>query len=230
MIEPLDRQTLHTPTTEARACSLTLGQRQLMGPDLRPLLNLEDGTRSRITDEMNEQFRTPGIMGQGEATASDLPFAYQEIRSIREHLNRFCGWGATPRTALNPTLRESEADIQTSEAQALKEEVRRLIQNQKDQEAPALRAYLTRFRQRDEIFPDRSTDKAKRLQDQGIDAQLGFTAPPVDILPELLEYLEIHEPDLFLLNIPRSEEDQRAFCLKLRTTASEHSSSTKDNA
>eukprot|EP00808_Paulinella_micropora_P031337 g37795.t1 len=140
--------------------------------------------------------------------------------------------GATPRTALNPTLRESEADIQTSEAQALQEEVRRLIQDQKDQEAPALRAYLTRFRQRDEIFPDRNTDEAKRLQDQGIDAKLDFTAPPppVDILPELLEYLETHEPDLFLLNIPRSEEDQWRFCLKLRTTASEHSSSTKDNA
>eukprot|EP00808_Paulinella_micropora_P008094 g47648.t1 len=138
--------------------------------------------------------------------------------------------GATPRTALNPTLRESEADIQTSEAQALQEEVRRLIQDQKDQEAPALRAYLTRFRQGDEIFKDRNTDEAKRLQDQGIDAQLDFTAPPVDIIPKLLEYLETHEPDLFLLNIPRSEEDQWGFCLKLRTTASEHSSSTKDNA
>eukprot|EP00808_Paulinella_micropora_P027420 g20504.t1 len=122
------------PADPSHSYNRSTGLQPHPGPDAvdgarpPPLLNLEDGTRykltlssrasrgaykipSRITDEMNEQFRTTGIMGQGE-------------------------------------------------------EVRRLIQDQKDQKAPALGAYFTRFQQRDEIFPDMNTDEAKRLQDQ----------------------------------------------------------------
>eukprot|EP00808_Paulinella_micropora_P025300 g7350.t1 len=96
--------------------------------------------------------------------------------------------------------------MQASEAQALREEVHRLTKAREDQEVPALRAYLPRFRQSNGIFPDRNKDEEKRLRTRGIDAQPEYIAPSVDILPKLLEHLEIHEPDLFLLNIPRNED------------------------
>eukprot|EP00808_Paulinella_micropora_P030612 g66884.t1 len=139
--------------------------------------------RSRVTDEVNEQFRTPDITEQGvriwtppaevKYHRRDLLLGGDRIRpplrlpgdQINKGTLEWLLWmGGIPRTTLNPTLRKSEADIQASEAQALREEVHRLTKACEDQEAPALRAYLTRFRQSDDIFPDRNKDEEKRLR------------------------------------------------------------------
>eukprot|EP00808_Paulinella_micropora_P016750 g59626.t1 len=193
-----------------------------------------DVYRSRITDEVNEQFRTPDIMGQGvriwtppaeiKYNRRNLLIGGDRIRPpLRlpgDQVNKgtlapllWMG-GATPRTALKPTLRELEADIQASEAQALQEDVRRLIKAREDQEAPALRAYLTRFRQRAGIFQIET--KTRKL-----DCEFKVSTPNLNSLPpQQTSYPSSSSTSKFM----------RLTYFSSTYPASEPSSSTKDNA